>query len=79
MCLPSAFITPQLQGSVFDPGFDDATQLLVDSCDTIVDGKANYFLGPNGVFGHKIVLDLNCVVVISEVRMKNSRNSNFNE
>ena len=61
------------------PGYNDPTQLLVEGCDAVVDGKANYFLGPQRVFGHKIVLDLNCVVLISEIHLKNGKNGDIDE
>ena len=61
------------------PGYDDPSTLLVEACDKKVDGIANFFLAPADTYDAQIVFDLTCVVQISEIKIRNTRNWNADE
>ena len=77
-CIPAVTIHVSSSPGL-GPGFDDLSTILVESCDLVVDGIANYFLAPGKTYDTAIVFDLECVVHVSKIKIKNTRNANADE
>ena len=78
-CIPSISIHSSTS-SGHGQGYDDPNQLLLEACDEVnSSGDANYFVAPQHTYDSQIVLDLNCVVLISKIWIKNTRNGNSDE
>ena len=63
-----------------DIEFSDPSVIFLDECDIYrTTSSSNFFAFPNSVTDGFVVIDLGCVVLVTQIVLKNSKNAEFSE